>query len=100
MILCKFFLNYFGIFFCVIQLKLKSSPKGEGFPTSPIGTINGLVHLSMKQSPDIQVQAWQNSKISYYAIEYYSSGESILCEYDSKEIWSEILIALEDNLII
>ena len=62
--------------------------------------IDGIVHLSLKQSSDIQIQSWLNPHRSYYAIEYYSAGQSILCEYGKKEIWEEILKKLEEAKII
>lgn len=55
--------------------------------------ISGVVHLSLKQSNDLQVQSWLFPDKKYYAIEYYSCGATILCEY-YKINGSSISIAL------
>jgi len=62
--------------------------------------INGIIHLSLKQSPDIQIQSWLYPSRSYYAIQYYSAGSNILCEYEDKGIWEQILKKLEEVGII
>lgn len=61
---------------------------------------NDVVHLSLAMSKYLQVQSWYYSAYKYYAIEYYSCGVTILCEYDNVDLWKEILSKLEEQKLI
>lgn len=61
--------------------------------------INDIIHLSLPQG-EIKVQTWLIPHKHYYAIEYYTIDGEILCEYDSRDIWENILKELENKKVI
>lgn len=60
--------------------------------------INGFPHLQFKEADFIGYQSWVMGN-DLFCIEYYFKGnQTILCEYDLQEKWSNILEILKDKL--
>jgi len=62
--------------------------------------IKGLLHLTFPINEYSGIQSWSNGDDSYtYMIEYHlKSGKSILCEYEDRQLWEEILKQIDKNL--
>jgi hypothetical protein len=57
----------------------------------------GTLHLHL-QRPIFAVQAWVQERQSKYTIQYTTGGGEVTSEYDDKEKWVAILIALDKIL--
>lgn len=62
--------------------------------------INGLLHLDILMESYLGLQSWLEGTNNYiYFIEFYLKGEdAIICEYDDKDIWKEILTLIDKNI--
>lgn len=62
--------------------------------------INDLIHLELVMADYYGFQAWQEGSNScVYKIQFYRDGEkNVLCEYEDREIWKQILKGLEEAL--
>lgn len=62
--------------------------------------IDGLLHLELPMNNHCGVQSWlEGSNKQMYFIEFYrKEGNSILLEYDDKDIWCEILKLIDYNI--
>ena len=57
-------------------------------------TIDGYIHLKVRMKDIYGYQSWSDRK-NNNIIEYYCKDGNIRCEYESKELWKEILKQLE-----
>lgn len=57
-------------------------------------TIDDYTHLKVKMKDIYGYQAWSNRKDNN-VIQYYCENGNIICEYEDKEVWKEILKQLE-----
>ena len=57
-------------------------------------TIDGYTHLKVKMKDVFGYQAWSDRRDNN-SIQYYCKGGNIICEYQDKELWKEILKQLE-----
>ncbi len=62
--------------------------------------IDGIIHLSIPTKGVTGIQTWQHPDRNYYAIELYTECGTILCEYQKREMWVEILKLLEEKEVI
>lgn len=60
--------------------------------------INDLPHFTYEIRDIKGYQSWIHSK-DWCCIEYETTQGKVLCEYDNKDLWSEILKLLAENLI-
>jgi hypothetical protein len=62
--------------------------------------INNILHLQVIFKDHDGIQSWlEGTKKVTYFIEYYrKNNEPIITQYDSKELWLEILKQLDNNL--
>lgn len=62
--------------------------------------INNLLHLEILMDNHDGLQSWLEGSGRYnYFIEFYRrNSKSILCEYDDRNIWENILKEIEKNL--
>lgn len=52
--------------------------------------IDGILHVSIKQSDLIGIHSYKNCDSSYF-IEYHTPTKMIACEYNTLEKWQSIL---------
>ena len=60
-----------------------------------------MLHLQLDFNNHAGMQSWYdgNTEQKVYSIEFYrKQGESILTEYDSKDIWEQILKLLDKKI--
>ncbi len=58
--------------------------------------LEGLLHLSLKQSELVGFQSWKPTEADgMYCIEFYMKGNTILCEYVNEKLWCNVLGLLE-----
>jgi hypothetical protein len=57
----------------------------------------GVLHLHL-QRPIFSVQSWVHENQKRYTIQYLTSGGEVTSEYDDREKWISILIALDKIL--
>lgn len=57
-------------------------------------TIDGSTHLKVKMKDIYGYQSWSDRE-DRNVIQYYCRKGNILCEYQDKELWKEILKQLE-----
>lgn len=61
--------------------------------------INDLPHVVLELKEIDGFQSWKHSK-DWYCIEYYMKNNStVLCEYDSYELWINILKQLNEAIV-
>jgi hypothetical protein len=62
--------------------------------------INDSLHLDLLMDTYNGMQSWLEGSGRYnYVIEYYrKNDELILCEYDDKQIWLDILKLIDQNI--
>ncbi len=62
--------------------------------------IDGFIHLEILMESYNGMQSWLEGLVKYnYFIEFYQKdGDAILCEYDDKQIWLDILKLIDENL--
>jgi hypothetical protein len=60
--------------------------------------INGNLHLSLKPSRFLGMQAWRILREQRWIIEYTMEGGVITTDYDSPEKWRAILAELDNVL--
>lgn len=63
---------------------------------STVVYIKGLIHLSYKNDQLLGIQSWGYTGRKTYHIEYTLVGGTIECEYDNRQIWSDILTGLNE----
>lgn len=57
--------------------------------------IAGILHVYIPRFNNISFQSWKYDKFKYYAIEYYTETGTMLTEYDTPELWQNILNQIE-----
>jgi hypothetical protein len=57
----------------------------------------GLLHLALRQKDLIGVQSWMNDGM--YLIEYTTTDQEVLTEYDDRQKWEALLHKLDDVLV-
>jgi hypothetical protein len=58
--------------------------------------INGIVHLLLKKEALLGFQSWIVGDGLRYCIEFQLRGGAVLADYDSRELWTEILKLLDE----
>ena len=59
--------------------------------------IDGYIHVFIRREQFIGFSSWDDGN-NKFAIEYYTTSNSILTEQDSKEKWLQILTELNNKL--
>ena len=62
--------------------------------------IEGLLHVNIPIKEYSGMQSWlEGDNAHTYYIEYYlKNGQTILCEYEDRKLWEEILKQIDKNL--
>lgn len=62
--------------------------------------INDLLHLEIILDSYVGMQSWQEgTRKCVYKIEFYlNNGIEILCAYEDRAVWEQVLKLLEENL--
>ena len=62
--------------------------------------IEGLLHVSIPIKEYSGLQSWLEGDNTYtYHIEFYlNNGQTIICEYEDKKLWEEILKQIDSGL--
>lgn len=60
--------------------------------------IDGIIHLCIKFETLIGFESWYEGECEWFIEFYFKEGEPILCGYQSKETWIEILKLVDYNL--
>lgn len=60
-------------------------------------SINGTLHLSIKMDELVGVQSWK-FKDSKHTIEFTTKTGSIIAEYDSENLWKEVLTHVNKHI--
>lgn len=61
--------------------------------------INDILHLAIKRQGLISIQSWV-AATNLFIIEFQVGEDSIIAEYEKREIWEEILMKLGELNII
>lgn len=60
--------------------------------------IDDLPHLILQRSELVGIQSWIAVGDKMWCIEFYTTHNTILCEYESQELWEKILKLLNKHL--
>lgn len=63
-------------------------------PCDIVANINGLPHLILRRSDVIAMQSYKKSigtVETIYYIEFEMKGRQIVCDYDDRSLWEELL---------
>lgn len=60
--------------------------------------INDILHLRLPRDPNTKIQSWWIRDEQLHVIEVHCVNHSDLMEYESRDLWIQVLKALDENI--
>lgn len=78
--------------------KSKPKPEAKSSSTDIRIYIDGLLHIKIPKDRNTKINSWIEKDSKIYNIEIWSVGHTVGLEYDTKELWCEILELLDKHI--